>query len=897
MKNILLFLLYVSLIFECSSQDFSIRGKIKSADKKEKIVSANVILTRLTDLKKYGDFSDKEGCFIINKLRSGRYSLRISFIGYGSFQKELEIKSQNIDLDLILLEPDSIILKEVTAEGKAILVQQIDDTTQYDPKAVRLHEDALTEELLKKLPGIKIDKNGRIQSQGETITKVYIDKKPFFGNDPNVALKNIPAAMIDRVQVYDEESEQSEFTGFSDGKTVKVINLDTKFDKKLKEAKFGKLSGSYGSEERYQAGGNINLFDSLNRISLVGMTNNMNVSNFSSNSDKFVQMRSTQRNQDHYIHGFGVSYADSKKSGNELSCSYYFTTADGKTESMINRQYTVSILNKNYIESRNSETGENTHKFDLKYSHDFNGQGSIMIIPKFVYQSNKSSAIFNGKTEIDKTILNEIQNNSVAKSDDYNIFGKVIYNQKLTNYGRSFSIQFDGSIDKTEEDDEWTNITKQYSDNGDIVFQNILHANNSRERLSTNILFTEPINQQNIFQFSYNIDYVYDDYDKLNYEMFIGSLLIDSLASSGYRNNNWNHKSGISYNYNLKDIKFSAGIFYNINSYGKNQEFPFLLEVDRVFKDISANLMFSYKVGKSSRMKLSYSLHPVIPSLEKMQSILYNKNPLQLSIGNSNLKEAMNHSISINIPKGWTEFLGDFNLNFSGNWIQNYIGNSTIFAANDTIVLNNILLQKGAIITYPDNFSRQLRGNFGISYFYKLDFMNSLFNFDLSYKYSEIPNSFNGISQNSIGHSIGFVLQLLQNTSDNFDAEIILDYSHNYRSNRTGSLQKIIYNEYGTELSLRYILPFNLSFLLNCQHQYNTSITSGSKNNILANISISQKFLRAKSAEVKFSIYDILNQNKDISRSVTDFYIEERSTNLPKRCYLLTFSYYLRFIN
>ncbi len=631
----ILYIFCFFFILKCYSQQFYINGIVKNGDKKEIIPGAIITIKKENDRKATGVFSNRDGSFKIQNLVLGKYYLRISFVGFKHFQQNIEIKNQNIDLGTIFLQPDSIILNEVTAEGEAILMQQVDDTTQYDAKAVKIQDDAMVEDLIKKLPGIKKNKKGEIEAQGEKVKKVYVDKKPFFGDDIDAALKNLPANIIDKVQVYDEESEQSRFTGFSDGRAVKVINLETKSSSRLKEIRFGKISGSFGNEEKYQAGGNVNLFDTLYRISVIGTSNNMNISKFSTSSDRFSSMKNTQRNQDRYIHGAGVTYSNTKEHENELSGSYYFTNSDGDNESALNRQYLLSEFDKNYTETTNTEMNYYTHKFELKFLNDLSKWSSFSIIPRFIYSSSKTTSRLNAETSADQIPVTSLMKSNTAGNELYNISGTVGYNQILSNSGRSISVKLDGSIDDNDEADKWTNINRLNETATGNTIRNAINTVDVLKRISSNLLFTEVINKNNRLQFSYNVMYSWNEYDKRNYELVLESSLFDSLTSIVYINKNWSHKSGVSFNYKENNINVIAGIFYNLNSYGKTQDIPNIVKDNREYYSITSSVVINYTIEKWQSIKLSYYSQPIIPSIDKLQNVLDNENPLLLSIGNT----------------------------------------------------------------------------------------------------------------------------------------------------------------------------------------------------------------------------------------------------------------------
>ncbi|MFM7748216.1 MAG: TonB-dependent receptor, partial [Bacteroidota bacterium] len=226
--------------------------------------------------------TDLEGKFQFSNLQAGKYRIRITYVGSQTFFKFVNLSDQNVDLGKLKIKPLITSLREVRVEEKAIRAEQKGDTTQYYANAFKTNPNATLEDLASKMPGISVE-NGTVKAHGEEVKKILIDGKEYFGDDVNIALKNLPAEVIDKIQVFDKLSDQSQLTGFNDGNTTKTINIITKQGKS--NGQFGKIFGGYGTDfinNRYQAGTSLNLFSSKRKISIISQTNNINQQNFSS---------------------------------------------------------------------------------------------------------------------------------------------------------------------------------------------------------------------------------------------------------------------------------------------------------------------------------------------------------------------------------------------------------------------------------------------------------------------------------------------------------------------------------------------------------------------------------------------------------------------------------------
>ena len=243
---------------------------------------ATVVLLNATDsvLVKFG-LSNTQGKFFFRKVESGNYLLQITYLGLGKYSEEISFDAANGDLILeaVSLQMPDMTLGEVTIEGERTPIVIRGDTIEYNADAFQTQPNAVVEDLLRKLPGVEVERDGTVKAQGEQVQRVFVDGKEFFGDDPKMATKNLPADAVDKVQVYDKASEMAEFTGIDDGREQKAINLELKEGKK--QGLFGKLMAGYGTEERFEAKGNINRFSDKMQFSAIGMGNNINEQGFS----------------------------------------------------------------------------------------------------------------------------------------------------------------------------------------------------------------------------------------------------------------------------------------------------------------------------------------------------------------------------------------------------------------------------------------------------------------------------------------------------------------------------------------------------------------------------------------------------------------------------------------
>ena len=279
--SLILFVSFFSLF--ANAQNATIKGLLNDAIEKTPIVSATVAIYLQNDTAKTPlkiSVTDAKGAFIFTDMDRDSFIVEFSSVGYQKKQQQIIVKEGILNLGSISLFKQGKELSEITITSKTAPVVQKGDTSQYSASQFKVNPDATTEDLIKKMPGITVAKDGTVTAQGETVKKVTIDGKDFFGDDASAALKNLPSEVVDKIQVFDRLSDQAQLTGFDDGNSQKAINIVTKSG--IKNGQFGRIYSGYGTDDRYAAGGNMSFFKGARRISLVANFNNINQQNFGS---------------------------------------------------------------------------------------------------------------------------------------------------------------------------------------------------------------------------------------------------------------------------------------------------------------------------------------------------------------------------------------------------------------------------------------------------------------------------------------------------------------------------------------------------------------------------------------------------------------------------------------
>ncbi|MBK6633101.1 MAG: TonB-dependent receptor [Chitinophagaceae bacterium] len=353
-----LFTVFFSLVTVMGySQDISLKGKVTDKDDKSPIVGATVKLVSLRDSTQIKlVITDKAGNFSFNNLNASGYRVYISFTGYEKVEQRINLQASNKEPIPFAIGKVATDLGDVTVVAKAAPARQKGDTTEFSASQFKVNPDATAEDMIKKLPGITVARDGTVTAMGEQIRKVTVDGKDFFGDDATAALKNLPATVIDKIQVFDRLSDEAQLTGFDDGNSVKTVNIVTKSG--IKNGQFGRIYAGYGTDNRYTAGGNVSFFKGDRRISLVGNFNNINQQNFASQDLLGVtssggggrggggrggfggggDFNVGQSSGISKTNAFGINFSNVYQKKLTLTGSYFFNNSTNNNESLVNTE-------------------------------------------------------------------------------------------------------------------------------------------------------------------------------------------------------------------------------------------------------------------------------------------------------------------------------------------------------------------------------------------------------------------------------------------------------------------------------------------------------------------------------------------------------------------------------
>lgn len=926
MKALLVFSLFLSTQW-LSAQTFSISGRIAD-DKGIFLAGATVKLQHPWGEMVKGAISDTEGRFNLTEVGKGGYVLVISMLGFEELKGEVNLKDQNLNIGVLQLMTDSKLLDQVEIRSQMITAVQKGDTTEFNAGAFKVMKDADAEDLIGKMPGVTVE-NGQMKAQGENIQQVLVDGKPFFGNDPTAALKNLPAELIEKVQIFDAQTEQSQFTGFNDGTTTKTINIVTKNG--MQNGQFGKVYSGYGYDDKYQAGGNISFFDGDRRISVIGMTNNINVQNFAAEdivgtmgggggggrggmpggggrggggqAGDFLVRSSGGITK---THAFGLNYSDKWGKKVDVSGSYFFNKGITNTEKITNRQFLneENIADEIYDESSLSRSDNLNHRFNFRMEFKLDSMNSIMLRPRLTIQQNDGNSSTFGNTVFGGNLLNATDNSYLSNMDGLNFSNSLLWRHKFQKKGRTLSLDFTTGYAPKKGESTLQSISGFYAGPNPSIDSLDQRSNLSVNNwnLAGNLEYTEPIGANGQLLLNYRNSYQQESSDRKVFdwaEATGGYDLLNEPLSNVFSNDYQTQQGGIGYNYTKgRDFNISARLNTQWASLANDQTFPQQVMFDTRFFNVLPSASMRYNFDKNRNIRFNYRSSTQLPSVDQLQNVVNNSNPLQLTAGNPNLVQAEQHNLfmrfqATNPAKSTTLFFMA-----GGSLTNDYIGRSTFLASSDNPIFQDLDVQPGAQLTLPVNLDGYRNARSFFSYGIPVKPIKSNLNFDASYNFGRTPGLVNEQLNYNNTNSFGAGITVSSNISEHLDFSISTRPVWNKSTN---TLQTAANTEYLTQNSrakLNWQIVEGFVLRTDLTHTLYSGLSDGFNQNYwLWNLGIGKKIFKNERGEITLAINDLLNQNRNIQRTVTESYIEDTRSNALTRFVMLSFTYNLRNFN
>ncbi|MBD0276459.1 MAG: TonB-dependent receptor [Flavisolibacter sp.] len=946
-RKLTIILVLLFAVFFAHAQTFSVQGSLKDDETKKSLRDVTVTLLYKSDSAFSRTVStDSLGKFGFADLNKGNYTLKISSIGYALFQKDFSIDSTDKDLGTNQLPKIAKELTGVTITTRIPPATQKGDTVEFNAGQFKVNPDANAEDLAKKVPGITVE-NGQVKAQGENVRRVTLDGRELFGDDATAALRNLPAEIIDKIQVFDRLSDQAQATGFNTGETQKEINIVTKAN--MRNGQYGRVFAGYGTDDRYQAGGNTTILKGSRRISLVGNFNNVNQQNFSTQDLLGVTSSGGgnrggfggggfggggnrgggpgggqrgggapggggfggfgggsgnflvgQQNGINKTSAVGLNYADNWGKKIQLSGSYFFNNSENNTNQLTNTQYFLKNI-PSYDQSRISNSTNYNHRFNLRMEYKIDSFNQLIITPNLSFQNNKSNSVSNTSTfftpgQVTSEIINTTHSNRAGNSLNNNI----LYSHFFRKRGRTFSINVNTSYNKRDGETFTDVLNRKYNNSvpQDSLERRFTDQFNNTFQTAVNVSYTEPVGKNAQVQVSYNPSFSKSkaDQEAYNYDLQDSKYSVfNPNLSNKFNNHTTAQNGGLAYRYGTRDNQVNFGVNYQQTQLNSDQDFPRSLSINKTFRNLLPNAMMRLKLSKRSNIRVFYRTNTNQPSITQLQNVFDITNRPYISIGNPDLKQQYNHTLGTNYTFTNTGKGILFVANAFTQKASNYITNATYIATRDSAIGQGQTLFRGEQLTKPVNLDGYTMLRSFVTFAVPLRFIKCNFNLNGGVTYNKLPGIINNVE--NVSESYTYTLGSVLSSNISQYADFTISYSANFNNvkNKTQPELNSHYFTHVAGIQLNMLSKKGWFLQNDLNNQLYQGLTAGFNQNYwLWNMGAGKKFLKNKKAEIKLSVFDLLKQNRSIYRNVTETYIQDVRNEVLQQYFMLTFTYNLR---
>ena len=935
-----------------AQNSFTVKLKLVDDKTSEPVSFATASLTvkGQTTAEKYV-LTDAEGNASLAKVRKGTYVFKAELMGYKSHEQEVTV-DKNIDLGVIRMSEDVKVLDaaSVSAVGNPIVVKK--DTIEYSASSFKTSDNDMLEELLKKLPGVEVEADGSITANGETITKIMIDGKSFFLDDPQLASKNIPAKLIEKVKVVEKKSDQALFTGIDDGDEETVIDLSLKPG--MMEGWFGNIMGGGGhdvpgagsdmNDTRYQGAAMIGRFTDKSQISVILNGNNTNNRGFNDMSGSMMQgMRGGGGGMGRGMGGFGGGNGitsswmgglngafDLFNGDMELAGNYLYNGSDRYVEEESSKITYMEdgsrLINDNYGSSTNASQG---HRFGVRLDHEFNEKTSILFEPQFNFGNGDYSDISRFSTSTargaDTTFTNKGFNNNFGNNTNWSTSGRFLFRQRLGKAGRTFSANVDYNFSNNEMSGLNQSLTQTDFDQdgnyeNDIVNQ-VFDQLSKNSSLSGRLVYTEPLAKtlflEASYQYSWNVSksskYTYngigsttdgtqifqEGYDMENY---------DPTYSNSILNRYINQRAGLTLSWQKEKINAQIGAQINpTDTYNETNGKSY----DSKVINWSPEARIRYMFNDNSNLMVNYNGRSSQPSTSQLMPVPDNTNPLNISLGNPYLQPYFTHNMRANFRYTNRTTFTSVNASVNGGLVQNSItnaqwydqagtqysipvnssGNGNVNArvmVNSPIGLSNFSIMSSTNGRYNQSVSYIGTGSLSADRYY--DPAKAEFNYELFHKDFPDLDKTDAFTRNRI-QTMG-ITQMLRLTYRNDFVELVAGGRTNMSKSwytMNAANQKATWNN-NVSFEMNWTLPFGMNIISDLNYNWYNGYTTQQEPEFILNAEITQ-LLFNKTCTLALRAYDLLNQAKNLSVTDASNYHQEVRNNTLGRYIVISFTY------
>ncbi len=909
--NKILLLLFVLTASNSFAQKFLLRGQVTDT-LSSAMPSATVMLMNPKD-SSLVNFSatDNRGFFEMKNVSKGNYQIKVTFVGFAPVTKDLAVSEGNgpiIDIGKMILKPMSAELEALVVQGEKAPVTVKRDTIEFNAGSFKTKANANVEDLLKRMPGMDVQSDGTIRAQGEQVQRVTVDGREFFGRDPKLATRNLPADAVEKVQVFDKKSDQATFTGIDDGQREKTINLELKEEKR--NGAFGNLMAGAGTNDRFQGKASVNRFSKGKQLSFLGMGNNVNEQgfsiddymNFSGGSQQLaggggslrVQLDGNNQNgvplnfggrqngiMTNYAGGinFNQDFTNKTKAGG----SYFYNRLDQNIARSIDRINYLPDGNYRFSQTSKQLTTSDNHRVNFSLDHQIDSANSLKFLTNATYTTLDQSIQSVSRTwNADSTLQNEGARNSVSKGANSVVNSSLLFRHRFPKKGRTLSTTLSFGLTQSNVDGSLQSTNQFYNVNNEK--QDIRQTNSQKtdnQSYGAQFSYTEPLGNRKYLEFNYAVRTNLNQVDKQVYDVANGQSTFNDILSNKYNSRYLYNRPGLNLRVNRPKYNFAVGVNYQ-NTKLNGDLISRATTIDKTFENVLPVARFNYDFSGFKHLRLDYETSMQEPSIQQLQPVIDNSDPLNLSVGNPNLRPGYAHAMRTSFttfdPGSFIGFFAFVNATYTANAIS----------WSQTVNQNLVRL------TMPVNVNDNLLVSSNFSLGFPLKKLNGRFNVGPTASYTKAINLLNGESntsqQRTLGGTVRYDYTLGQILTAGVSANIShqkTEYSFNSKQN-----QAFLNSTYSAEANVNFLknYAFGSSFDF---YQYHSQTTGFDQTIPILNLSVSRFIMKNKVGELKAAVVNALDQSLSASQTASSNYLQQEVTNNLGRYFMISFTYAL----
>ncbi len=773
-------------------------------------------------------------------------------------------------------------LEEVTVRGQKPPVMIKRDTVEFNAPSFKTAPNAVVEDILKQLPGVEIDKDGNITINGKKVSKITIDGKDFFGGDFKIASKNLPTDIIDKIQVVDNKSREALFNKSTDGNEDKAINLTLKKDRR--KGWFGRMTAGYGSDKRYESGGNVNFFNGSTQVNIISTANNTNKANFSGSDFNINNAQSS-------FQGGGSGITDSKAAGInfsndinkqiKLTGSYFYNNGDNRNTTRLQRKNILPDTTFYYDADNNSTSTNDSHRFNVDVDYKPDTLSNLHLNSSYTISQSKSGS---GNTAISSgtggELINTSENTLSGTAYSTNMATDLFFGHRFKKQGRTITLGM--NYNYSNQVSHNTNIGGDvfYLANGTHTTDSINQQNrsdNNNNAVSLSATYAEPVFKNlNILlrydRLTTDIDSITGEYDRE-----------DSAFTNAFQSSAISHNPGVTMVYTKNKFRSTMGAAIQWLTQQSTSVDGVNTQLVQRYTNFFPSASIGYRFSKTGNINIYYNGRSQQPSVQQLQPIPDNSNPLYVRLGNPGLQPSFFHNINFNMQQsdGKTYWFAGTNFNTT----RHQIVYETTY---DTL---------GRQISIPVN----VNGNYGIS---------GNINYSRSWKKKDWQLRFSLGGGDNFNRNISFINSVTTITRTNSTWEQVAfsftykDWltvmpSFNIRNNNTRysneSLQNVQFNTKMFGADVFWNWPRRLIIENNLRYNYNSQAAPGiRKSTTMWNAAVNYYIFKNREGLLRLSVFDLLKQNAGIYLATTQFYVENTQVQTLQQYIMLSFTYNIK---